>query len=735
MNNIPIVNIKTPLIYGTFGIVMLILICIIIGLLFSSGKLPNGENVNVSTTEVNTAFIIIAFMSAFLLLIFMIIPNYKEFLKLIGELKYVLFIVIYIIGLIIFYRDIPTNIINAYSFIFLPITILFGIYLFYLAMKTPLYSGFDLNYERVKYALIYFCLIIFILLLYTTNPGGYLKAYFGPSLVITILLVIFGFLYLITLMTFPYLQTVNKNGTTSINQTGFFDNLSSVGIFSVISFIIFLIIVVSGILAYPGGFLTNPSNPTISLIVILIICVFVLWILFFGILSFSDTKLRDNTGNINKSMLNISSIARQVFMLLFGLIFSGLLIGWLVVSVEGLSSNSGIISFILNLLIVIIILGLVFKLITEGSYYKKSPLFRFIINTVLYIPCIAVNVLDTVFSLIMGLFEKFGISKPKLNNINITSTLTSGISNIKNTPYTYYIILIAIILLYLLYYVIFPQFQKNISKQGGTLLVNSPIPINSENIIGMYDNLNGTNSDTNPYEYQYAISFWVFIDAISPNTNSALEKYTSLLDYGGKPNILYNASENTLMVTMLNTSGTDVVVNPQKLDVNGNFIIYKMKNVLLQKWNNIIINYNSGILDIFYNGKLIKSVNHLIPKMSKDTLIIGSNNGVNGSICNVSYFNTSISSSQVYYLYNTVKNKTPPISNSSKESIVKNVLNSVNIKTNPQVITIPINIDITSKQQHLPNTVGQDIVQPIISDPTNTYVDYLSFKWFSSINL
>jgi hypothetical protein len=735
-------KLKTPIIYATFMIVMFILIFVVIGLIYSkssSSLLDGGSSRVLSQDENNTAIIIVAFTTAILLIVLMTIPNYKEFLNFISKLKFVLLLVGYIIGLIILYRDIPRGIIDAYSFIFFPITLLIGIYLFYLAMEKGQLYGFDLNYERVKYALIYFCLIVFMLLFYTVDPGGYLKTYFGPSLIITILLAIFGFLYLITLMTLPTLSGTGSGVTglagTASSAGGLFKGLSKMGLFSGIAFIIFLIVVVSGILAYPGGFTTNTNimgtdkTTKVSGIVILLIIIFILWILFFGILSFSNVNLRGNSGNIGDSISNITKIARQVFMLLFGLIFSGILIGWLVTSVEGLSTQSGVISFVLNLIIVIAVLALVFKLVTGGTYYKKSPFFRLVINSLFYIPCILVGIIDA----ILGVFG-FGATSGKSGLSGLWSGLTSTIANEKNTSYTYYVLLFVIIFLYIFYFFLGQQLQTNISKQGGSILVNSPIYTTSENTIGTYDNLNGTNDD-NPYDYSYAISFWVFIDAVAPNAHGSLNKYTSILNYGDKPNVLYNAAENTLMVTFKNDGEPAIgsesrLKNPQELDANGNIIVYRMTDVLLQKWNNIIINYSNGTLDIFYNGQLVKSVNEAVPQMSKDSLTIGAKDGINGGICNVTYFNNHINASQVYYLYNTVKNKNPPVATPSKESIVKNVLKGANIKANPPVITIPINIDVKSE----PTASEANPDQPIKSDPNKIFLDYLSFKWFATAN-
>jgi hypothetical protein len=733
-------KIKTPLIYGTFIIVMLILISVVVGLIYSkSNNLPDGKIL--SQKENDTAMMVVAFTIAILLIVFMTIPSYKDFLSFIGKIKFVLLLAGYIIGLIILYRNVPRGIVDAYSFLFFPATMLIGIYLFYLAMEKGQLYGFDLNYERVKYALIYFCLIVFMLLFYTVDPGGYLKTYFGPSLVVTILLAIFGFLYLVTLMTLPTIQGSRATGLPSADASagGLFKGLTKIGLFSGIGFLIFLIVIVAGILAYPSGFTSGTGSAgsskttKVSGIVILLIIIFILWILFFGVLSFSDVKMRDSAGNLDTSMANITKIARQVFMLLFGLIFSGILIGFLVNGVEGLSSQSGIISFILNLVIVLVILVLVFKLVTGGTYYKKSPFFRLIVNTLLYIPCILVGILDPIFSF-LGFGAGAAASAGKSGLSGLWHGLMTTIEATKNTPTAYYILLVITILLYVIYFFLGSQVQTNISKQGGTLLVNSTVYTNTENSIGLYDNLNGT-SDDNPYNYKYAISFWVFIDAMSPNISSSLNKYTSLLNYGNKPNVLYNASENTIMITLENDGepaiGSDSRLrNPQDLDASGNIIVYKLPDVLLQKWNNIVINYSNGTLDIFYNGQLMKSVNEAVPQMSKDTLTIGSNGGINGGICNVTYFNTSVTMPQIYYLYNLVKNKNPPVVNSSKESIVKNVLKGANINANPPVITIPINIDVKTA---VPDSESYPD-KPSKPDESNTKTDYLSFKWFATAN-
>jgi hypothetical protein len=198
-------------------------------------------------------------------------------------------------------------------------------------------------------------------------------------------------------------------------------------------------------------------------------------------------------------------------------------------------------------------------------------------------------------------------------------------------------------------------------------LVENPVNTNTQQTLANYIQLNGNDN----FDYQYALSFWLFIDSNAPNTNPSYNQFMSLLNYGGKPNILYKAKTNTLMITMEQKDLDKKSYNKLlEFDDNGNRIIYTNKNVLLQKWNNIIIQFNGGTLDIFLNGELVKSSIEVIPYMKLDALNIGSDRGVNGGICNVVYYKKPLSITNIYYIYNNVKNKNPPIVNNSNNTII-----------------------------------------------------------------
>jgi hypothetical protein len=106
-------------------------------------------------------------------------------------------------------------------------------------------------------------------------------------------------------------------------------------------------------------------------------------------------------------------------------------------------------------------------------------------------------------------------------------------------------------------------------------------------------------------------------------------------------------------------------------------ILYKNSGILLQKWNNMVINYDGGILDIFLNGELVKSINGIVPYYTLDNLTIGENGGINGGICNVVYFNKPLTTTNLYFLYNMVKTNNPPTIKENNQTIIEQNVNTL----------------------------------------------------------
>ena len=332
---------------------------------------------------------------------------------------------------------------------------------------------------------------------------------------------------------------------------------------------------------------------------------------------------------------------------IFATIFFGIIYSYSSMSATGFEYMSYFINFVMFL---IVMFGLAIFFYIFSNYLKSiEGLLGFIIYFIFYIPCLLVSLVDR----ISRLFGMGGEGKKD-----------SGLFKPSRTDY---IVLISAVVLNVIYFT-YPYVLNYFSKQGGLLLLNMPVYTNTENTLGSYIDLN--NSET--FAYTYAISFWVFIDSASPSMSHAYDKYTSLLNYGNKPNVLYNGKENTLMITMESPGSLTLSKDTKKahVDDKGNQILYKKKGVLLQKWNHIVLNYTGGTMDIFFNGELEKSVDGVVPYMKYDTLTIGENNGLHGGICNVTYFNKSLTMNKIYYLYNYVKDYTPPVSENTDKTII-----------------------------------------------------------------
>jgi hypothetical protein len=348
---------------------------------------------------------------------------------------------------------------------------------------------------------------------------------------------------------------------------------------------------------------------------------------------------------------------------------------------------------IFNLLLFCGMLAIIYKLANAGGFLDKNPFYRLILNTLLYIPCLLVIILNSIAQL-------FGfIKKP-------TTSTTGTFDFTPPKPFEIKMLLLSLFLLgfYFLWIFFLKKYtQSKYLKQGGNQLVNQPIPTDILTNIATYQTLSGSDS----FDYQYALSFWLYLDSFPPSTTSSYTKVVPILSYGENPTIKYSSANNTLYITVKQKTDTNSVVdfikeadnqikpdtNPIKwkaiqnkitdaienvksmpfaneIDADGHRIIYKHPDVKLQKWNHILLNYSGGTLDVFYNGQLVKSAIEVVPYMKFDMLTAGTQDGVSGNIANLMYFKHPLDILTINTLYMSLKDKNPPVIPSNNETLI-----------------------------------------------------------------
>ena len=261
-------------------------------------------------------------------------------------------------------------------------------------------------------------------------------------------------------------------------------------------------------------------------------------------------------------------------------------------------------------LIILVISGIIYILskpvinnILDKAKKEHVSLISFLINLIIFVPC---------------LLEQLMLYIKKQFNLT--------------TKPVWMLLLCEVILVSL--WVITPILFQKISTHDGKVLLSDPVYLNEEHTLGTFENLHA-NTINNKFNYHYSLSAWIYINPQPPNTSSAYTKYTSLLNYGNKPNIQYNGKLNSLRVMAQTGNAGDLVE------------IFETKNIIYQKWNNIVINYDGGNMDVFLNGELVGSKPNVAPYMTYENIIAGSTDGIHGGIRNVTYYNSIMKASTI----------------------------------------------------------------------------------------
>ncbi len=309
---------------------------------------------------------------------------------------------------------------------------------------------------------------------------------------------------------------------------------------------------------------------------------------------------------------------------ILGVIMFFVLIILFLYSAEYILSNttgSSIFSFLVMALIFFMMTSVLVK-----TFYKKplvkiandSSYIALIKNCLLYIPCLFIDLVD---------YIKYEYSITTRSSV---------------------ILFVTMVILITLHFVL-PYIKSYLYDLRGKQLVSEPINTSQLKNHGSYEELSGTiNDGETKYDYRYGLSFWFYVNPQPPATNSSYSKYTSILNYGNKPNILYKADENKIMIKM--TQG-------HKKEKK----IFVKDTLPLQKWNHFVINYDGGTLDVFLNNELVGSKIKVVPFMTHDVITSGEMNGIYGGLCNVKYFDYTLMKHDIDKIYKSFKGKNPPI--------------------------------------------------------------------------
>ena len=192
------------------------------------------------------------------------------------------------------------------------------------------------------------------------------------------------------------------------------------------------------------------------------------------------------------------------------------------------------------------------------------------------------------------------------------------------------------------------KFKKGHKEVKASVLLRKPIYLEKEKKI--FGKVKEDTESYYQYNHNFAISSWIFLRGNKSFSN----EFRNILKFDNNSlnsSISYNAYNNKLKITMNNFDYGDGKV--------GNKKEYIYKNFPLQKWTNIVLNYDSGVLDIFVDSKLVASEKGVLDKINSKEMTVGGN--VKGGICNVVYFPNSISKERIDLNYRMLKNKNPPI--------------------------------------------------------------------------
>lgn len=281
-----------------------------------------------------------------------------------------------------------------------------------------------------------------------------------------------------------------------------------------------------------------------------------------------------------------------------------------------------------------------------GSMFQVSPesnwvinVLKLIANAMFYLPCLMLDTVDM-------LKEQYGLTTRPI------------------------LILLAMEAAFILAGHLLPSAVVKALNHTGVHILSAPISMTNHtstaNEIHFVDvnAADPTPTDTSQpgtvllHNYNYGVSAWFYIHPQPPNTNSNYDAttYLNMVQVGEAfgPVVKYNPKLNAMQFSIygIPIESADIPNSP-----------FTITDIPLQTWNNVVINSDKGVVDIFINNKLMYTGTHLPKINSQDrfTISTGQDDGIHGEICNIMLNTTPFTKTEIGWLYKTNKALNPPI--------------------------------------------------------------------------
>lgn len=318
----------------------------------------------------------------------------------------------------------------------------------------------------------------------------------------------------------------------------------------------------------------------------------------------------DQKPSLFSFILKAISSVTSIFIIIFTILV-------VIYAISNFSSFISNLIWFLGILSIFGAIAIVYKLFgnkIKDIDYKSPAFIRLLKNIILYIPCLIIDfanfVSKEVFKTPKSIWILFGIEVLFILGFFLLPKIYSKFMNIVSD-------------------------HINLLKEP--VYLNNPIRLAEQTPYVV----------SNSKKYSYGISFWFYINSNGNNTRKAYTELTPILTYGEKTQVFYDGIKEELVI--------------KGLIERDNVIEILRTKFPYQKWNNLVINYDSGYMDIFLNNELLVSKWNIIPYMTFDTISAGTKKGIEGGLANVNFYPKPLTKNQISWNYLSLKNLTPPV--------------------------------------------------------------------------